>query len=55
MYTLMVDVLNLFDAGAILVRNACGIPESSMIVGDCDEMVTGDSWDGRVNAIMLEG
>ena len=51
----MVDVLNVFEVGAIVFGTACGIPESSMIVDDRDEMVTGDSWEGCVNAIMLEG
>ena len=43
MYSLIVDVLNVFEADVIVVGTACGIPESSMIVDDCDEMVTGDS------------
>ena len=51
----MVDVLNVFEAGAIVVGTTCSIPESSMIVDDRDEMVAGDIWEGRVNAIMLEG
>jgi hypothetical protein len=43
MYSLMVGVLNVFEAGVMVVGTACGIPESSMIVDDCDEMETGDS------------
>ena len=55
MYSLMVDVLNVFEVGAIVFGTACGIPESSMIVDDHDEMVTGDSWEGHIKSVVLEG